>query len=255
MTVTAPSLSWPPVVMQPCPSTSFTGPWASALYTHAPLWPPTTRAHTIGLQGTLPPHLFIHSVFVHAFVSTAPSYDGVSTTSYDPISMPTMLSSPNLIATSLGHLLEHLFGPHPSPLMVPPARSGSSPSSASPASAQNCCARRCTTSLVACPCYPTPGQFFYTATIIATTYRQPATAAVIDYTLHNGGIMEPSPIMVLCNHHYPNTTLIDHTLKHPTTPHGDILTGTYAPSITIDHSKLLIAKFIVNAWITLHWRD
>lgn len=97
------------------------------------------------------------------------------------------------------------------------------------------------------PATQLPDNFFYTTTNIATTYRQLAPAAVniIDYTLHDGSLMDPSPKMVLCSHHYPDTMLIEHTLKQPTTPYGDILTCTYAPLITIDHSRLLIAKLLL----------
>lgn len=80
MTAPAPLLSWPLVGMEPCSSTSFTRPWASAPYYQAPLWPLTTQVHTNGLQDTPLQHLVVHFVTVHTFFSIAPSHDGVSMT-------------------------------------------------------------------------------------------------------------------------------------------------------------------------------
>lgn len=140
--------------------------------TQAPLWPPTTQAHTIGLQSTLSPHLFIHSVVVHEFVSIAPSYDRVSTTSLDPILMPTMLSSPNPIATSLGRLLEHLSGPHPSPLLAPLQEVVVSPLVPPLQVLPTVVHTDVPPAWLPAPATQLPDNFFYTTTNIATTYRQ-----------------------------------------------------------------------------------
>lgn len=62
-------------------------------------------------------------------------------------------------------------------------------------------------------------------------------------------------MVLLGSHHHTDETKILHTLKQLTTYYDDISTVTYAPSITIDHSRLLLEKFILNAWITQFWND
>lgn len=61
-------------------------------------------------------------------------------------------------------------------------------------------------------------------------------AGNICYTLHGDCDMEPSPMVLLGNHHHTGEIMIEHTLKQLTTYYDDISTVTHAPSITIDHS-------------------